>query len=54
MNELQSTKRISYEAMRPSNSEYTVTLLREALRVGIIDEVKESALRAKFLTDSLL
>lgn len=47
MNELQSTKRISYEAMRPSNSEYTVTLLREALRVGIIDEVKESALRAK-------
>ncbi len=47
MNELQSIKQAAFEAMRPSNSEYTVTLLREAVRVGIIDEAKENMLRTK-------
>lgn len=49
MNELQNyqNKNSLYEAMRPVNSEYTVSLLREALRVGIIDEVKENTLKAK-------
>lgn len=49
MNQLQNYKNndSAYEAMRMNNSEYTVSLLREAVRVGIIDEVKEASLKAK-------
>ncbi len=49
MNELQNYRNTAslYEAIRPNNSEYTVSLLKEALRVGIIDEVKENTLKAK-------
>ncbi len=49
MNELQNYRNNAslYEAMRPNNSEYTVSLLKEALRVGVIDEATETALKAK-------
>ncbi|MBR2474560.1 MAG: hypothetical protein IKB51_05985 [Clostridia bacterium] len=49
MNQLQnySNNASAFEAMRMNNSEYTVSLLREAVRVGVIDESKEAALKAK-------
>lgn len=51
MNQLQNYQNLSaaYEAMRMNNSEYTVSLLREALRLGIIDETEEATLKAKVL-----
>ncbi len=49
MNELQNYRNTDslYEAMRPNNSEYTVSLLKEAVRLGIIDEAREAELKAK-------
>ena len=49
MNELQIFKSNSaaFDAIRTNNAEYTLSLLREALRVGIIDELTEATLKAK-------
>ena len=49
MNQLQNyqNKNAAFDAMRMNNSEYTTSLIREALRVGIIDEDESARLQAK-------
>jgi hypothetical protein len=51
MNTLQTYKNTdaAYEAMRLNNAEYTYSLIKEALRLGIIDEVTEAEIKAKLL-----
>ncbi len=49
MNEIQSYRGTAsaFQAVRPGNSDYTLSLLREVVRVGIIDEGEEALLKAK-------
>lgn len=49
MNQIQNYRDNSaaFDGLRISYSEYTVSLLRECLRTGIIDESEETALKAK-------
>ena len=51
MNTLQTynNKDAAYEAMRLNNAEYTHSLIKEALRLGIIDEMTDAELKAKLL-----
>ena len=49
MNQLQNYKHISdiIDRFKPSNSDYTLSLLREAVRLGVIDENEEASLKSK-------
>ena len=49
MNQLQNYKSsaVAFEGMRLNYSEYTLSLLKECLRTGVIEEVEEATLRAK-------
>lgn len=49
MNQLQNYKNsaVAFEGMRLNYYEYTLSLLKECLRTGVIEEVEEATLRAK-------